>query len=390
MAGASCRSQMVGGVPVISAPARIDITTAGQLSAAVLEAAACGYATAVVDMTGTRVCDPAVLRMLVQVHNRAASDGCELRLVIPAGAAVRLGSGITGIGQVLPHFTSLEEALPGVPAAAPRPSSGPGVPAADAPRPSSGPGAPAAGSRAEAWEQGRVIDTRACAQCGTAFVPQREHARFCTVGCRAAWNRQHMGDPAVEASALQWSVTAMSEAAGRLAGIRAWDQAGAQAAVAEAVWWITMVDATLVRHHRDGYDAVLAARGAAERRLTEVTLAGLRFVRNQLSRGAALEELIDSAGAGPGGRRITHWTWKPAPEPAPGQLPARGHAWEMARYRAYQAQLAGHTIGETFRRTVSFLTFAGANAASTMVTSADSGQENGRARPEAKRPRVAG
>lgn len=232
--------------------------------------------------------------------------------------------------------------------------------------------APAAGSRAEVWEQGRVIDTRACAQCGTAFVPQREHARFCTVGCRAAWNREHMGDPAVEASALQWSVTAMSETTGRLAGIRVWDQAGAHAAVGEAVWWITMVDATLVRHHRDVYDAVLAARGAAERGLTEATLAGLRFVRNQIGRGAGFAELIDSEGAGPGYRRITHWTWRPAPEPALGHLPPRGQAWEIARYRAYQAQLAGHTIGETFWRTVTFLTLTGANAASTMVISADS------------------
>ena len=35
------------------------------------------------------------------------------------------------------------------------------------------------------------------------------------------------------------------------------------------------------------------------------------------------------------------------PEPDLGSLPPRGQAWEMTRYRAYQAQLAGHTIGET-------------------------------------------
>lgn len=371
MAGTSCRSHMVGGVPVISTAARVDITAAGELSAAVLEAAACGHATVVVDMTGTRVCDPAGIRTLLQVRNRAAADGCELRLVTPGGAAAALCFQSTGIDRVIPHFTSLAEALPGLPAAAPRSAFGPG--------------ALAAGSPAEAWEQGRVIDTRACAQCGTAFVPQREHARFCTVGCRAVWNREHMGDPAVEASALQWSVTAMSEATGRLAGIRVWDQARAQAAVGEAVWWITMVDATLVRHHRDVYDGVLAARGVAEWRLTEATLAGLRFVRNQIGRGAGLEEFLNSAGAGPGGRRITHWTWKPAPEPPLGHLPARGQAWEIARYRAYQSQLAGHTIGETVRRTVTFLTLTGANAASTMVISADSAGRDGLARPESTR-----
>ena len=150
-----------------------------------------------------------------------------------------------------------------------------------------------------------------------------------------------------------------------------WDQPRALAAVGEAVWWITLVDATLVRHHRGVYDAVMAARGAAERRLTEASLAGLRFVRNRIGREAGLEELIESEGAGAARRRITGWTWKPAPEPALGYLPPRGQAWEMARYRAYQAQLAGHTIGESFLRAVTFLTLTGANAASTTVISAD-------------------
>jgi hypothetical protein len=216
-----------------------------------------------------------------------------------------------------------------------------------------------------AEELGPVADTRACEQCGRVFVPQREHARFCGGGCRAGWNREHLGDPAVEASALQWSVTAMSEATGRLPGVRVRDQA--LAAIGEAVWWVTMVDATLVRHHRQVYDAVLAAGGAAGWRRTEATLAGLRFVRNRIGRGAGLEELIDSAGATQG--RVAGWTWKPAPEPALGHLPPRGQAWEMARYRAYQAGLAGHTIGETFRRAVTFLTVTGADAASTTVIS---------------------
>jgi hypothetical protein len=39
-----------------------------------------------------------------------------------------------------------------------------------------------------------VADIRDCEQCGTRFVPRREHARFCSAGCRAAWNHEHMGD----------------------------------------------------------------------------------------------------------------------------------------------------------------------------------------------------
>jgi len=55
--------------------------------------------------------------------------------------------------------------------------------------------------------------------------------------------------------------------------------------------------------------------------------------------------------------------WRPVPEPALTLLPPRAQAWEMTRYRAYEAQLAGHTIGETFGRAAAFLTLTAANAA---------------------------
>jgi hypothetical protein len=49
------------------------------------------------------------------------------------------------------------------------------------------------------------------------------------------------------------------------------------------------------------------------------------------------------------------WTWRPVPEPGLASRPARGQEWEMTRYRAYQAQLAGHTVGETFGLAAAFL-----------------------------------
>jgi hypothetical protein len=233
-------------------------------------------------------------------------------------------------------------------------------------------GSPAVPARppAEAGEQGLLDDARACEQCGAVFAPQREHARFCCVACRAAWNREHFGDPAVEVSALEWSVTAMGEAAGRLGGTRVWDRPRALAAVGEAVWWITMVDATLVRHHREVYDAVMVTGGPAERRLIDATLAGLRFVRNWIGREAGLDELIRAERPGAGYGRLADWAWEPVPEPAVGWLPPRGQTWELGRYRAYQAELAGHTTGETFGRAVSFLTLAGTNAACAAAASA--------------------
>jgi hypothetical protein len=51
------------------------------------------------------------------------------------------------------------------------------------------------------------------------------------------------------------------------------------------------------------------------------------------------------------------------PAPALRALPPHARAWEMTRYRGYQAQLAGGTTGETFGRAVAFLTLAAADAA---------------------------
>jgi hypothetical protein len=220
-----------------------------------------------------------------------------------------------------------------------------------------------------------MADIWHCEQCGTSFVPRRAHARFCSAHCRAAWNREHMGDPAAGASALVWSITAMSEATSRLPRVRAWNRPRAFAVISEAVWWVTIVDATLVRHHPDAYDTVLTGQVPAQRQLVEQTLAGLRFVRNRIGDEADLGEFIEPGDASPGAgqRRITGWAWKPLPEPVLSSLPPRGQAWEMTRYRAYQAQLADHTIGEIFARAAEFLNLAAANTPAITDTSIQAG-----------------
>jgi hypothetical protein len=94
-----------------------------------------------------------------------------------------------------------------------------------------------------------MADNRDCEQCDTVFLPRREHAPFRCARCRAAWNREHVGDPVAGASALLWSIIAMSETTARLTQAATWDCDKAYAATGEAVWWVTLVDATLVRHH---------------------------------------------------------------------------------------------------------------------------------------------
>ena len=350
--------QMADGIPVVTAPTEIDITTAGQLRAVLFNWQNQGYITVVVDLTSTQFCDSTGLRELVWAHKRAVADGGGLRLVVPAeGAFARIFT-VTGLDGILPRYTTVQRALTQAPATtAHRPRRGT---AAD---PAAAPAGPPARARDH---DGLIMDGRSCEQCGATFAPRREHARFCSPGCRAAWNREHLGDPAVQASALTWSLAAMNEATALLPAVKTADRPQALAAIGEAVWWITMVDATLLRHHPAVYDSVLAARRPAGRQLIVETLAGLRFVRNWISRAAGLDEAIDTS---EGARRLTGWTWKPTGEPALAWLPPRAQAWERARHRAYQARLAGHTIGATFGHAVTFLALTGADAASIPDTS---------------------
>jgi hypothetical protein len=210
-----------------------------------------------------------------------------------------------------------------------------------------------------------MADLRNCEQCGTAFTPRREHGRFCSARCRVAWNRREDTAPPTDASALLWSITAMSDTTDKLPRIRGLDRPRAFAVIGEAVWWVTIVDSTLVRYHPEAYDGALGARPPAERKLIEDTLAGLRFVRNRMGADVDHVDFIHLEPTGSvGEHRVADWRWNPMPELTFDWLTPRGQEWEMARYEAYQGQLAGHRVGETFRRAAMFLQVAAADATS--------------------------
>jgi len=170
-----------------------------------------------------------------------------------------------------------------------------------------------------------------------------------------AWNREHAGVAAAPAVAIDWSVVAMTEAAGRFSRGGPWDPARVAAAVGETVWWVTLVDATLVRYHPRDYENALASEPARRRKIEE-TLAGLRYVRNQLGQSVEPAEFIS-----PDGVAATGWSWRPLPEPALDALTPRAREWELSRYRAYQARLAGRDIGRAFTRCAAFLAHAAGN-----------------------------
>jgi hypothetical protein len=171
-----------------------------------------------------------------------------------------------------------------------------------------------------------------------------------------AWNRVRTGGPVVGYIALQWSVPAMSDATRRLAVVSGSDLAVAFATVHDAVWAVTIVDAALVRYHSDLYDRVLGGASAADRRLVEESLAGLRFLRNRIRDEAAVSHFVEAgAGHAAGQAEVMGWTWKLVAAPSLIGRRPRARAWELARYRAYQAQLAGHSVGEVFVRAEAFL-----------------------------------
>jgi anti-sigma B factor antagonist len=115
MPEASFPVEVASGVPVVTAPEEIDIANAGRLRAALLETAAHGSRTLVVDMTQTQFCDSAGLNVLVRGHKRAQADGGELLLVICAAAVLRIFA-VTGIDHLIPNFPNLEQALARTPA----------------------------------------------------------------------------------------------------------------------------------------------------------------------------------------------------------------------------------------------------------------------------------
>lgn len=149
----------------------------------------------------------------------------------------------------------------------------------------------------------------------------------------------------------------MSDATRRLALVDGSDRAAAFAVISDAVWAVTMVDAAMVRYHLDIYDRTLDGEGLAQRQLIEESLAGLRFVRNQLQDDVVPEALVGPAGSdGAGGQAtVSDWIWKSVTEPQLPRRRPRASTWEVTRYSAYQSRLAGHRVGQVFERSEAFL-----------------------------------
>lgn len=113
---------VAAGMPVVTTPRCLDIANADGLRVALLGAAAMGYATVVVDLSKTDLCDSSALRELERAQLRARAEGGELRLVAP-GARLRRIFDLVGMHKAFRMYPALADALAELPAIAILPAS---------------------------------------------------------------------------------------------------------------------------------------------------------------------------------------------------------------------------------------------------------------------------
>jgi anti-sigma B factor antagonist len=95
---------------VVTLPAEIDISIAGQIGEELCTAFTPGVTTVIADMTDTRFCDSSGISMLVLAHQKALTNNAELRLVATSTAVLRALT-LVRIDHLLPVYSSLADAL---------------------------------------------------------------------------------------------------------------------------------------------------------------------------------------------------------------------------------------------------------------------------------------
>ena len=107
--------QVVRGVPVVAAPARLDAVSAGQLRKTLLHLAETGHVTVVIDMSATATCDAAGFAELARAYKHAAAEGGDLRLIAGRRVLSEVLAG-SGLERIIRLFPTLAEAVAETPA----------------------------------------------------------------------------------------------------------------------------------------------------------------------------------------------------------------------------------------------------------------------------------
>ena len=96
---------------VVTLPAEIDQANAYAVRELLISRLAAGTVV-IADLTPTTVCDSAGVGALVHAWQRAKTEDCDLRVLLPSSEVLRI-FGLLGLDKALPIYTSLDEALAG-------------------------------------------------------------------------------------------------------------------------------------------------------------------------------------------------------------------------------------------------------------------------------------
>jgi anti-sigma B factor antagonist len=102
---------------ILTVGGEVDVATAPQLRAKLVDLVQNGTGTVVVDLTPVAFMDSTGLGVLLAGHQRARARGHTIRVVCPEGLTLR-ALRLTGMATVFPVYGSLVEALGTQPAAA--------------------------------------------------------------------------------------------------------------------------------------------------------------------------------------------------------------------------------------------------------------------------------
>ena len=94
---------------IVTLPAEIDISNAGQVEDTLVRALRDGTAVLIADGAATEYCGCSGMHALMRIHHQAASAGAELR--VAASPALRRMLELTGADQVLDVYPTLAIAL---------------------------------------------------------------------------------------------------------------------------------------------------------------------------------------------------------------------------------------------------------------------------------------
>jgi anti-sigma B factor antagonist len=96
---------------IVELPPEIDVTNSGQVYDQLEAVLTPGVGVVIADLTSTNFCDSSGVRAIVRAYERAAAQDIRMRLAVSEAGSVRRVLQLTGVGQLMPVYASLEEAV---------------------------------------------------------------------------------------------------------------------------------------------------------------------------------------------------------------------------------------------------------------------------------------